>query len=159
MRRLLAGLPILLAAPASAEDWWYISVTGDPGDQYAAYADRDSRTRTGDRVTIRQGSEYERVSARGIVSGRFRTLYDCRARTTQIVEAIFYGPDGQERERSAGDPAPHGIDRDSVGDALIQFACGESEGLEQLGALGVREQALLLFRERGDYLASHPAKR
>jgi len=41
----------------------------------------------------------------------------------------------------------------------MQFACSEAEGLEQLGRIGVREQALLLFRERADYLAAHPSVR
>jgi hypothetical protein len=156
--RYLIGLLVLLAAPASAEDWWYIGVAGDPGDQYAAYADRDSPQRTGDRVTIREASEYERVSQRGIVSGRFQTVYDCRARTAQIVDAIFYGLDGRERERSAGDPAPHGIVAGSIYEMKMQFACGETAGIEQLGRLGIREQALLLFHDRASYLATHPSR-
>jgi hypothetical protein len=159
LRRLLAGSLALSAAPAAAEDWWYVGMTGDPGGQYAAYADRESRSRTGDSVTVREASEYERVSARGIVSGRFRTVYDCRARTAQIVDAVFYGPDGRERERSAGDPAPHGIEPGSVYEMKMQFACGETEGLERLGRLRIREQALLLFRDRTNYLAAHPTKR
>jgi len=159
LRRLLASALAVLPSPVLAADWWYLSVTGDPGDQYAAYADLGSRSRTGDRVTISEASEYERATERGIVSGRFRTVYDCRARTAQIVDAIFYGPDGRERERSSGDPAPHGIEAGSVYEMKMQFACGETEGLEQLGRLGVREQALLLFRDRTRYLAAHSAKR
>jgi len=94
LRRLLASLLALLPAPTFAEDWWYVGVAGDPGDQYAAYADRKSRTRIGDRVTISEGSEYERATAQGNISGRFRTVYDCRARTAQIIGAVFFGPDG-----------------------------------------------------------------
>jgi hypothetical protein len=159
LRRLLASLLAALPAPAVAEDWWYVGVAGDPGDQYAAYADRESRNRTGDRVTISEASEYERVSQEGNASGRFRTVYDCRARTAQIVDAVFYGPDGRERERSAGDPAPHGVGQGSIYEMKMQFACGETEGVERLGRLGTREQALLLFRDRAAYLAAHPAPR
>lgn len=154
-RALLATALALLPAPAAATDWWYLSVGGDPGEQAAAYADRDSRSRSGDRVTIREASEYERVTE-GNVSARLTVAYDCRARTAQIIDARFYGADGRERVRSRGDPAPHGIGAGSVYEATMRFACGEEEGLEQLGRLGIREQALLLFRERADYLAAHP---
>jgi hypothetical protein len=156
LRLLLASLLALLPAPALAEDWWYVGVAGGPGDQYAAYADRESRSRTGDRVSIFEGSEYERATQEGTVSGRFRTVNDCKARTAQIVDAVFFGPDGRERERSAGDPAPHGIGR-SIYEMKMQFACGEAEGLERLGRLSTREQALLLFRERAEHLTAHSA--
>ena len=155
VRILLGALLALSPAPAAAADWWYLSVAGAPADQAAFYADRESRARSADRVTIREASEYERA-AEGSVSGRLDVVYDCRQRTARIVHALFYGPDGRERETSAGDPAAHGVEPGSVYEATMRFACGEEEGLEQLGALGVREHALLLFRERADHLAAHP---
>jgi hypothetical protein len=156
LRGLLVGLLALPPAPAAAADWWYLSVAGDPGDQAGFYADRESRRRSGDRVTIREATEYERVTEQGNLSARLLVVYDCRARTAQIVDASFHGTGGEEREHSRGDPAPHGIEGGSVYDATMRFACGEGEGLEQLGRLGLREHALQLFRERADFLAAHP---
>ena len=40
MSAALAGLIGLLSGPVAAEDWWYLSVAGNPGDQVAFYADR-----------------------------------------------------------------------------------------------------------------------
>lgn len=156
LRALSALLLAAQAAPATpTEDWWYLSLAADdPADMASFYADLASRRRSGDRVTISQATEYQRVSEQGNLSSRTTTVYDCRARTAQITAAFFLGPDGQVRETSPGDPAPHGIDPGSVYEMTMDFACGRTEGLEQLGRLGLREHALLLFREYLDRLAA-----
>ncbi|MEA3014441.1 MAG: hypothetical protein QOD42_2986 [Sphingomonadales bacterium] len=145
-------LAILLALqPAAgagrAADWWYVSASGDAGDYDAHYADRASIRRDGDHVFIREAREGERPGENGILGSRVQAEYDCRARTGRFLTATFLGPDGILLEDVDPGETLHPVEPRSVYGGLMRFACGEGEGLEQLGALGIREHALLLFRE------------
>ena len=146
-------------SPPEAADWWYVSVADDPGDQQAFYVDRTSIRRTGDIAESEQAREGEVADEDGILGARLRVRYDCRARTSQVLIYRFLQSDGRlwtaRRNQTQAEP----VEPDSVNDALLKFSCGESEGIEQLGSLGIREQALLLFADRARYLREHPEER
>jgi hypothetical protein len=156
MAPLVAALLALQAAPAARHDWWYVTVSGPAGDQNAHYGDRTSIRRTGNRVLMAEAREAETADDRGIISARLEMEYDCRARTGRIVTATRLAAGGRVVEQGNARETLHPITPDSVYDAMLRFACGDSGGLEQLGTLGIREQALLLFADRAAHLRNHP---
>jgi hypothetical protein len=151
MNLLLAGL-LAFQPAAGAADWWYVTAGGPLGDQDAHYSDRASIRRDGDHVFIDEARESETVAGNGVIGSRVQAEYDCRARTGRFVTVTFLGPSGIIVENVDPGETLHPVEPDSVYDSMMRFACGDEEGLERLGALGIREQALLLFAERAAHL-------
>jgi hypothetical protein len=153
---LAAAFLSVAQAPAAAEDWWYFSLAGDIGDLAAFYTDRASIRRSGDLVSVEEAREGERADEQNIIGSRLLVRYDCRARTSQVLRYTFVLTDGSRRVAQRAQDRPVPAEPDSIAAKGLGIACGESEGLEQLGTLGIREQALLLFAERTAYVRAHP---
>jgi hypothetical protein len=149
MSLLLASLLALqpVAGAGRAADWWYVSASGGAADYDANYADRASIRRDGDHVFISEARESEHPGENGILGSRLQVEYDCRARTGRFVTVTFLGAEGILMENVDPRETLHPVEPGSVYEGLMDFACGDREGLERLGALGIREHALLLFRE------------
>lgn len=144
MSLLAAGLLAIQPIPAS-EDWWYFSVLGDVGGQQAFYIDLSSIRRAGDLVTVEEAREGERADEQGIVGARLLVRYDCRARTSQVLRYTFIQSDGQRWTATRAQDSAEIVGEESTSENSLKIACGETEGIEQLGRLGIRDQAMLLF--------------
>jgi hypothetical protein len=155
MALLLAGL-LALQPAAAAQDWWYFSVAGDIGEQQAFYIDRSSISRSGDLVSVQEARQGERADAEDIIGARLHVRYDCRARTSQVLRYTFILTDGSGHIAARAQDRPQPVGPDSVSAGALAIACGEAEGLEQLGTLSISEQARLLFAERAAHLRANP---
>lgn len=151
------GAAVLAAqTPAAAQDWWYFSVSGDIGDQQAFYIDLLSFRRVGDLVEVDQAREGEQADDQAILGSRLHIRYDCRARTSQVLRYRFMLADGGSYVADRAQDRPEPVGAGSVSEQGLLIACGEAQGIEQLDDLRVREQALLLFAERAEYLRANP---
>lgn len=156
MLALVAGFLALQAGAGGGADWWYVVMSGEPGEMQAHYADRASIRRSGDHVTISEGREGETPDEQGIIASRMLMEYDCRARTGRIVTYVFIGAGDRVLGQGDAGETLHPMSPGSVYDSTMDFACGRAEGLEQLDQLGLREHALLLFRDYIEHLAARP---
>jgi acyl carrier protein phosphodiesterase len=161
---MLAIVAALLAAQAQAQtpataDWWYYNVLGDAGAQQAFYIDRASISRAGALAIVEEAREAERADEQNIIGARLRVRYDCSARTWQVLHYTFLLTDGRQHVASRAMTTPEPVEPGSISEDAMRIACGETEGIEQLRSLGIREQALLLFAERAEHLRTHPDAR
>ena len=145
----LAAALLIVQAPAVGEEWWFLRLGGEIGEQDAFYADRASIRRTGDRVRIVLAREAERPDdVLQIASTRRAVEFDCRTRTwlTFRVDAIL--ADGSVERGVEGPDEPRPVPPGGPSEDALRFACGDSAGSEQVGRSALRENALQRFAAR-----------
>ena len=153
----MLAVALLMAAQApETEDWWYLTACCELGQQQAFYADRASIRRDGDMALVEEAREGERSDEQDIIGARLLVRYDCRSRTSQVMRYTFLLANGARWTAPRHQEQAEVVEAGSVKESTIRFACGEGDGLEQLGTLGIREQALLLFRDRAEHLRANP---
>lgn len=116
----LALMPI---APAHAANWVHV-ITNNSGTDF--YYDSDTIRRSGNQVTVWEKYDHSRDKTDKTREKKVLYRYDCVKRTTTILQATIYYPNGKN-ETSVWDTykqKERAVTPDTGGDAMLRAVCG-----------------------------------
>ena len=121
--KLIAAAALVMAAtPAFAVNWVYVGARSSGTD---FYYDADTIVRSGNQVTVWEKWDHSRDKTYKEREQRVRYRYDCAERTSTLLHAIIYYPDGTSRavtfatyEQETEPLAPG-----TVGEAVLEAVC------------------------------------
>lgn len=159
LRVLLTTLAALLASsPAAATDWWWLGLNGEPPNRVVTYLERDTIARSGRHLlqawTLAVGES-------PLPSGQQhqRTLYalNCRDRSLGMLNRIAYDSTGSRLNVPKAVPEELAQARPgSIGETIVNFACGRGSGSEMQVGNPVEHAARYLL---GNTAAAAPEPR
>ncbi len=146
LRLLLTGFALLLAVPAAAADWWWVGLNGAAPNRVITYLDRGSvRSLRGDTSEVLVLAIGETPLPNGQQHQMTRYMLNCRDNLLTTVDRIGYDPSGTKLPMAdivPGKLAP--AVRGSIGESILQIACGRPSGMEVQVAEPVQHAANFL---------------
>ena len=152
LRKVLFCVAALLAAaPANAAEWWWITTSGNKPDREIGFMDKSSIAADySGRISAWDFEIYEILQSDGTRKKKSLYRFDCKARTTTLVELIKYGNNDKLLESFNFKPyeqTDSNIVPESVGEAQWEFACqNKSVTNGPLTAATPEEFAALYFK-------------
>lgn len=133
LKFMLTGFALMLATPATAAtEWWWIGLNGAAPNRVVTYLDRGSvRSARGDISQVWTLAIGETPLLNGQQHQMTRYLLNCRSNQLATVDRIGYDPSGTKMPMAdivAGKLAP--AVRGSIGESVLQLACGRPSGME-----------------------------
>lgn len=122
IKGLAAAALMMVAAPASAEDWWFLGFVGKPAERIVYFADADVNAVDGyqhlwvERVLERSG-------ARGETTVKSLFIFDCNQRRFSEMQQLLFDSAGEQIARPRVLPEWTFVPPSSMGATLMRFAC------------------------------------
>ncbi|WP_158266349.1 S1C family serine protease [Allosphingosinicella deserti] len=133
--KLGASIAFLLAAssvPADAAEWWWIGLNGAAPSRVVTYVDRETIARgKGDRVDIWALAIGEAALPNGQQHQATHYSFRCGSRAFATLDRIAYDAAGAVMPMMKIAPsAPAPVEKGSIGESILQVACGTPAGTE-----------------------------
>lgn len=115
---------IMAATPAFAVEWIYVD-ENDTGTVY--YYDADTLSRYGNQVRFWGRTDHSRDKTRKEREVRTWQVYDCKSRTSRVLQGVTYYPNGKS-ETVYFSPAQQPLTESAItpgtmGEAMLEAVC------------------------------------